>query len=976
MRILQVIQRYPPALGGSETWCADLSRELAAGGDRVKVLTLDILEEEEFWREPPVEACTTRLGKLDWDGPVLVRRFARSLPVFSLYHLFFKAVLDWIAKVYFYGPHSIEMYGRLLAEARRADVVHLHTVPYPHNFVGYLAARLARKRVVITPYFHRGHPHYERRSHYWLLRHADAVIALTAHERDHLAAGRVPASRIAVTGTGLRTDDYVAQDLRGFRARLLHGLDLTERTKLVLFLGRKTEYKGLDLLIEAIRRLRVRHEVALLMAGPSLPWFDRLYASLSDEDRARIVDLGIVPHQDKVNLLHLASVLVLPSAFESFGIVFLEAWACGTPVIGSDAGAIPGVVDRGGLLFRAGDAADLAEKIDEVLADDHRAAALADRGRDQLLSRYRWPAIADVVRRAYRRPARRRLRVLICSNLWPPHVIGGAELVAHAQARALAEAGHEVRVFAGRVSPGSRRHAAVDERGALPTTWIALWPHDLTNATWDPDAPEVRDAFGRVLDAFAPDLVHMHNVVGLAATLVDECRARGVPAVMTLHDYWGICFKNTMVKNDGALCRRAGFDCLDCRETLTLGGRSTSVVERNARVLRSLRAVDRLVAPSRHLADRYVASGVDADAITVLPNGIDTARFAAGPDRGEPLTLGFLGYLGAHKGVAHLLRALAERAVPPDVQLRIVGDGEDRGRLESLARELALGARVTFHGRVPNADVPSMYQRIDALVVPSIWPENSPVTITEAMASSLPVIASDVGGIGELVAHGVTGLLVPPGVARALARAIAELRAAPERRREMGRRGRARIEALDLRLQVARLVEVYREVIAARPRPARHDEAVILYDSSVPGSRTEARLMRQLAVASARTGRHLAPWRLDAADGDVAAGAVVAIVAGESAWVCEHAVRAWLAGVPLLVSEESAEAIALCRASGGGLVYRSDEELQRCLALLLEDAALRARLARNGRRYVDRHSGRAPAPALHVAGAARVPATR
>src|SRR6185295_11040201 len=107
----------------------------------------------------------------------LVRRYRRSLPVYSFYHSALKA-LDRCLGVYFYGPHSIEMYGHLLREARAADVVYLHTLPYPHTFVGYLAARLCGKPVVITPHFHPGHAFYERWSSYWLLRRCDAVIVI------------------------------------------------------------------------------------------------------------------------------------------------------------------------------------------------------------------------------------------------------------------------------------------------------------------------------------------------------------------------------------------------------------------------------------------------------------------------------------------------------------------------------------------------------------------------------------------------------------------------------------------------------------------------------------------------------------------------------------------------------------------------------------------------------------------------------
>jgi glycosyltransferase involved in cell wall biosynthesis len=406
VKVLHLIQRYAPAVGGSETWCREVCQHLADAGDEMKVLTLDVIEEEEFWREPPVERCANRLGRLDWDNRVLVRRYRRSLPVYSLYHSFLKIVLDRWLRIYFYGPHSVEMYGRLLSEVRAADVVHLHTVPYPHNFFGYAAARLCGKRVVITPHFHPGHPYYERWSNYWLLKRCDAVIAVSEYERDYLSAKGVDPERIVTTGNGVNVDEYRAGDVRRFKAELWSAHGLPEPARAILFLGRKLEYKGIATLAEAFRRLPPRLDPVLFLAGPSSPWFDEFYRTLPAVDRNRIIDLGAVSHADKVHLLHLADALVLPSRFEAFGIVLLEAWACGTPVIATAAGAMPSIVGDGGLVFQSGNAADLAEKMERLLEDPVLASRMARRGRERLLERYTWGKIAAAVRTAYLQPLR------------------------------------------------------------------------------------------------------------------------------------------------------------------------------------------------------------------------------------------------------------------------------------------------------------------------------------------------------------------------------------------------------------------------------------------------------------------------------------------------------------------------------------------------------------------------------------------
>jgi glycosyltransferase involved in cell wall biosynthesis len=401
VKILHVIQRYPPAVGGSETWCREICQRSAAAGDTIKVLTLDVLDEEEYWSEPPMEGRTLSLGRLAWDHAVLVRRYARSLPVHTLYHSLLKVVLDRWLGIYAYGPHSLEMYGRLLSEARAADVVHLHTLPHSHNFAGFLAARLRGKRVVITPHFHPGHPHYERRCHYWLLKRCDAVIAVSDYERGYLASKGIDAGKIIATGNGVDVDEYRPGDTARFKARLLRAHGLPEHVRAVVFLGRKLEYKGIATLVDALEGLSGRHDTALFLAGPSSPWFDEYYRRLSAPARTRVIDLGTLSHADKVDLLHVADVLVLPSRFEAFGIVLLEAWACGTPVIAAATGAMPGIVGDGGLVFEYGDAADLAVKIERLLDDAALAGEMARNGRQRLLERYTWDKVAAAARDAY-----------------------------------------------------------------------------------------------------------------------------------------------------------------------------------------------------------------------------------------------------------------------------------------------------------------------------------------------------------------------------------------------------------------------------------------------------------------------------------------------------------------------------------------------------------------------------------------------
>jgi glycosyltransferase involved in cell wall biosynthesis len=1071
LRVLHLIQRYPPAVGGSETWCREVVRHQARMGDRVRVLTLDILEEEEFWREPELDGKRLALGPLDWDQGVLVRRYRRSLPVYHLYHLVLGPILDRLLKIYAYGPHSVEMYGRLLPQARWADVVHLHTLPFPHNLFGYLAARLCRKRVVVTPHFHPDHPHYERWSSYWLLRHCDAVLAVSPFEKEYLAARGVDPTRIAVTGCGVHLEGYAVPEIDQALGDLRQRHDLPADSRLILFVGRKADYKGIDTLIEATPRLPERHRAVLLLVGPGSPWFDELYGRLSPRERARILDLGTVEEAEKVALLHLADVLALPSRFEAFGIVLLEAWACGTPVVTSSRGALPSVVGDGGLTFEYGDAVGLAERLDALLSDPRLARRLAEAGRRQVEERYTWDRIAQAARASYlatagdpragapgaaglqpgsaadsgartlpsshgpgdpvtstqlsppgtaglqpgssgraavetalegsgaspshhgpaplgdptSRPAPRAAgagndrapgaplpatearRILICSNHFPPHVLGGAELVAHRQGRALQRLGHEVRVFAGRpAASAGRRHRVESGAGELPTTWVHLTEHDRSGEHWDFQSPPVAAAFASLLDDFGPDVVHFHNQVGLSLQAIDECRKRRIPTVLTLHDYWGICFKNTMTKNDGSLCLQGGFDCLGCRDTLGDGAAMPSPV-RNAHLLLSLSRVDRLLSPSRFLARRYVANGFPESRIQTLGYGTDTRRFrpTEQAQRQGELTVAYIGYLGPHKGVDVLLRAIARLGEHGGVRVLVAGAGEAFPSLESLARDLGIQQRVRFLGRIPNDRVPALYRQIDVLAAPSVWPENSPLTIDEAMACGVPVVASALGGMVEQIEDGVTGFLVPPGDPGALAERIGRFAAHPELAQEMGLAALESARRRSLDDEMARLEEIYRQVIleaaASRSRhvaPARQeapDGAAILLYLPADHWRWPAReLFSTLPEVERALGRRLLVCRADLADEETLATARLLLLPAAAHRDLATAVEALARGIPVLAHADLEELTELCRLSGGGLWYAGHHELATALERLLSDESLRAELASRGAEYVAR----------------------
>jgi glycosyltransferase involved in cell wall biosynthesis len=211
-----------------------------------------------------------------------------------------------------------------------------------------------------------------------------------------------------------------------------------------------------------------------------------------------------------------------------------------------------------------------------------------------------------------------------------------------------------------------------------------------------------------------------------------------------------------------------------------------------------LQSADHVVAVSEHLRGWLIESGVEPERITVTPNRVNIARFttAEAPASSRP-TVGFVGTLKAWHGTETLVRALGEiaRDRGPDAApaLLIVGDGPQRASLEEIAREEGIDGLVTFTCMVAHEEMPSHIGAMNIAVAPyNPRPDFyfSPLKLFEYMAAGRAIVAADIGQIAEIIDHGRTGLLVPPGDAAALAGAITRLIDDPDLATTLGRNAR------------------------------------------------------------------------------------------------------------------------------------------------------------------------------------------
>lgn len=232
------------------------------------------------------------------------------------------------------------------------------------------------------------------------------------------------------------------------------------------------------------------------------------------------------------------------------------------------------------------------------------------------------------------------------------------------------------------------------------------------------------------------------------------------------------------------------------------------------RIEATLARLGLVVTPSHTMASFLRGSGLPSTRLRVIPH-IIAVRDATRRPRGPRVVLGVAAQLEYWKGIDVLLAAC--RAVTDPVQLEIFGDGSLRRRLEAEAATLDLPVR--FHGQVH--DMHSHLHELDMFVLPS-RAENLPVAILEAMAHGLPVIATRVGGVAELVLDGETGLLIEPEDPGGLARAITALAQQPERAEQMGRRGAQRAAAeFNATMLAPRMVQLYDDLLCGSARGSR-----------------------------------------------------------------------------------------------------------------------------------------------------------
>lgn len=613
-----------------------------------------------------------------------------------------------------------------------------------------------------------------------------------------------------------------------------------------LYLGRLAGEKGVDRLLGALRRAG---DPPFTIAGDG-PEAAALHAHAERLGLRRTHFTGQLERAGVEEALRQARYVVFPSVWdENAPLAALEAMAAGRPLIVTRRGGLPELVDEGGgLICEPDDELGLAAAIASLDSDADAARRAGERGQEfaratadperhlaALEAAYRraletprvgqpevrllpatsttvkapdFVAIGGAARTA--RPARggssasrgapRRVLMGHCYY----RDLGGENLSFEAEVDLLRAFGHEVVSF-------TRDNRELNRIGPLRTVRAGL------RTVWAEDT--FRD-IGHLIDRERPDIVHFQNTFPLISpSAIYAAHRHGVPVVMALRNYRLLCVSGVLYR-DGHVCE----DCLHaplslpgvthgCYHDLRIQSGVVAAMQTTHRMLGTWsEAVDLFVVPTEFGRGKFIEAGLPADRIVVKPNFVSPDP---GPNAGRGTTAVYAGRLAPEKGVMTLLEAWRSGL---DIPLVIVGDGPLRRTMAEFVERHGLADRVRLLGHRPPGQVIEIMREARYVVFPSEWYETFGRVAAEAFACGVPVIASRLGAMGEVVADGRTGLHFTPGDAADLAAKVRWAEGHPGKVEEMSRAARAEFEHIyTAERNYDRLMEIY-DLAAGRAR--------------------------------------------------------------------------------------------------------------------------------------------------------------
>jgi glycosyltransferase involved in cell wall biosynthesis len=392
------------------------------------------------------------------------------------------------------------------------------------------------------------------------------------------------------------------------------------------------------------------------------------------------------------------------------------------------------------------------------------------------------------------------MKILYVIHDFLPKHQAGAEIYTYLLAKELSKK-HEVRLFFTEINTLSKSYT-VTQRTVSELQCIEVFrPQKTDKAGVSYNDVTMEKIFTTLLLEFKPDIIHLQHLLYHSLRYPEIAKQFNIPVIFTLHDYWLTCPRwGQRLQRNMEICYIVDLKkCADCiyesqensgRLTLsfflnifcekftgrrTLEDKTDAMIKRNAEALMATGNIDLFIAPSHFLRNTFIDFGVPEDKIIFSDHGFDISSYSKKEKRnGSLIRFGFIGTINEHKGVHVLVDAF--NSIPKEkAELYIYGDLSWFPAYSAKLEKMATSPAIFFKGAIPNTVVPDILADIDILVVPSIWFENSPLTIHEAFLAGVPVITSNIGGMADLITDHTNGLLFEVNDSASLSSVIKEL---------------------------------------------------------------------------------------------------------------------------------------------------------------------------------------------------------
>lgn len=390
------------------------------------------------------------------------------------------------------------------------------------------------------------------------------------------------------------------------------------------------------------------------------------------------------------------------------------------------------------------------------------------------------------------------MRILVVVNGFPPSALGGVEVYTADVAKLFRQKGHEILIISRESDSSKPDHQVIRETtNGLQVIRIVNDFKQTKNYVTTYANPLIDEIFEREVNRFSPHVIHFNHLIALSAGMPLIAKRHQIPHVIAIHDYWPICQRVQLIDGMGRLCPgpMMGGNCPQCVRggnsfkrwvktnipdsllnfTRRILGRSLpkgtreyhfekdAFDQRYKYIKQAIISANRVIVPSEYVRNQYVMNGYPHAKIEVLPLGIDIPVKPPSVFTGKKITFGFIGSLLSIKGVHTLIEAFRSVSME-NIKLDIHGrdDLYPMSYVQQL-KELADGdPRIHFKGSFEPNQRNQIYSQIDILVIPSFAPETFSIVAREALVRGIPVIASMVGALPEIIIHDVNGYLFKP----------------------------------------------------------------------------------------------------------------------------------------------------------------------------------------------------------------------